>query len=541
MKVLYFFFVLIFFGNTAAQELEFNFSGDIILRNNDEYQGVIHSDSLGYITHIYERSGKGLLHHPGRKLILERYSKALKLDFSYEYGSEGMISLELISMGSQLIWVVMEKTKAYKYAYSMIPIGIDGKEGKKQLLFSTSISNARDIPITEICLSPDSSHVAFTALFDSNSKKKETEVYAAVIDEQSNISWDKFTSLKGNQKQYEVFDFHVSNSGELVMLSKYFRNEKGKSTIKTRNNKKKAGYTMNILKISAEEKTPKKIELGLKGSFIHQAALEINPITNHLYCAGMTSATNGGNINGVFLSEFDQQLNKLNTTQNKFSNQDLISLHKRDIDVKFKSDKEGLDDDYELCNIILTENGNVTLVAEENYVRTVNNNMGGLTYAANDVSTEYNSNAVLLTQISSDGEITKLDVIPKRQTSILFRGRNFINPSVKRMRQSDLFMSHSIMDYDDELFVFYNEHRDNFEARKKPKIIDRVNRMVSAVVRSSSSSETELNPLFSTNENAFLISPTRSRKLTENTFFITLVEPTRNSSRNIRIGTVTFK
>ncbi len=541
MKVVNLFLMLIFFKSAIAQELEFNLSEDIHLRKHDEYQGVIHADSLGYITHIYERSGKGLLHHPGRKLILERYNKALQLDFSYEYGSEGMISLELISMGSQLIWVVMEKTKAYKYAYSMIPIGIDGKEGKKQLLFSTSISNAKDIPVTEICLSPDSSHVAFTALFDSNSKKKETEVYAAIINNQSKISWDKFTALKGNQKQYEISDFHVSNSGELVMLSKYFRNDKGKSTIKTRNNKKQAGYTMNILKISAAEKTPKRIELGLKGSFIHQAALEINPLTQHLYCAGMTSATNEGNINGVFVSEFDKQLNKLSTVQSKFSNQDLISLHKKDIDVKFKSDKEGLDDDYELCNIILSEDGIVTLVAEENYIRTINNNMGGLTYAANDVSTEYNSNAILLTQISSGGEITKLNVIPKRQTTILFRGRNFINPSVKRMRQSDLFMSHSVMDYNEELFVFYNEHRDNFETRKRPKIADRVNRMVSAVVRSGTSSETELNPLFSTDENAFLISPTRSRKLNENTFFITLVEPTRNTSRNIRIGTVTFK
>lgn len=545
MKIFFFFFMLLSLETTFSQDLEFSLSQDIILRQHDEYQGVIHADTSGYMTHIYERSGKGLLHHPGRRLILEKYNKELQLEYSYEYGTDGMISLELISMGTQLIWIVMEKTKAYNYAYSMIQIGTDGKEGKKQLLFTTRITSSKDIPITDICLSPDSSVVAFTAVFDDDSKKKETEVYAAVIDNQTTIKWDKFTKLKGNQKQYEISDFHVSNSGAVVMLSKYFRNTKGKNTVKTRNNEKKAGYTMNILKLTAENKTPHKIELGLKGAFIHQAVLEINPSTNHLYCAGMTSANEGGNINGVFISEFDQQLNKLSTTQRKFSNQELISLHRKDIDVKFKSDKEGLDDDYELCNILLSDDGTVTLIAEENFIRTVSNNMGGIGYysglnSGNNVSIEFNSNAILLAQMSNEGDIANLNVIPKKQTTILSQGRNFINPSVKRMRQSDLFMSHSIMNYKDEFFVFYNEHRDNFRQRNKTKRVDRINRMVAAVVHSNAALETQLNPLFSKNEDAFLISPTRSRQLNENTFFITLVEPTRNNSKKIRIGTVSF-
>jgi len=50
-----------------AQNLNFNFSEEILLRKHDEYQGLVHSDTSGYIIHLYERSGKGLLQHPGRK------------------------------------------------------------------------------------------------------------------------------------------------------------------------------------------------------------------------------------------------------------------------------------------------------------------------------------------------------------------------------------------------------------------------------------------------------------------------------------------
>lgn len=535
--------ILTFLGNLGAQSLDFELSKDIYLRKHDEYQGLIHSDSSGYIIHLYERSGKGLLNQPGRKLILEKYDKQLELTYSYEYGGNGMISLELISIGSSLVWIVMEKVSSYKYAYSMIPIGPDGKEGKKQLLFSKKINKAEDIPFTYLSLSPDSTQLAFNAVFDANKKKKEVEVYTAVINNQGAIVWDKFTELKGNQKQYQISEFAMTNDGAVLLLAKYYKNDKGKNTVRDKQNLKQAGYTMNILEIKEQSKFAKSYPLNLEGSFVHQASIMIDSTSGHIFCSGMTSAKSGGNISGVFTSEFDKQLNLIKNEQRKFSNQDLITLHKKDADVKFKANQEGLDDDYKLCRVLYASDGGITIVAEENFLTTTNFYTGGMGFNNNSRtgSTTLNSHEVVMVKISPDGDIVDLNLIPKKQSTLLFQGRSYFNPDINKLRLSDLFLSHSIMTYEDELYFFYNEHRDNFDERGSRKTVERLSRMQAAVVRTTTELDTELNALFSENENAYLLAPTRSKQISSNTYFISLVEPRRNSDKNIKIGVVTFK
>jgi len=205
-----------------AQAPDFQLSQDISLRAQDEYQGLIHSDTSGYLLHIYERSGKGILGIPGRNLILEKYDKNLKQEYSYAYGESSMISLELVSLKERLIWIVMEKTGSYDYSYSMIPIELDGKEGRKKHLFDIEVNKASDIPYTYTRLSPDSSSVAFIAEFDVNKKRRKTEIYAAVIAQDATITWDKKTAMRGNQKQYGVLDYQL-NAG-LNLMKEYLKN-----------------------------------------------------------------------------------------------------------------------------------------------------------------------------------------------------------------------------------------------------------------------------------------------------------------------------
>jgi len=423
----------------------------------------------------------------------------------------------------------------------MIPIGMDGKEGKKQFLFENKVAKAKDIPFTNMTVSPDSSKVAFTAVFDSNTKKKATEIYTAVIDKQGILVWDKFVSLKGNQKQYDIEDFQLNNSGELLILSKYYRNDKGKNTIRDKNNEKQAGYTMNIFRVTSGTRQAQKIPIMLKRSFVHQAAMIIDSVSGHLYCAGLTSVKSGGNINGVFVSEFDTSLSPVKAEQRNFSIKELIALHKTDADISLSSNKEGLDDEYVLSSLHLSRNGELAIIAEENFVRTYNNNMGrnGF-YNSGSTSTELNSNDVVIINLSSDGNISKLNVVPKKQASNLHSGRNYFNPDIKRLRESDLFMSHGLMNNDGDFYFLYNEHKDNFDDKGRRKTVESVRRMQPAIVHASLSEDQELNPLFEVSAESYVISPTRSRQIDNKTYFITLVQPTINPEKYIKIGLIKF-
>jgi len=529
-----------------AQVVDIHLSEGIPLRNQDEYQGLIHADSSGYILHFYERMGKGLLRHPGRNLVLEKYSPDFKQVYSYAYGTKDMISIELVSVGTQLIWIVLEKTGSYTYSYSMIPIYLDGSEGQKRELFEIEVGKAIDIPYTYIRLSPDLSSVAFIAEFDADKRRRKTEIYAAVFDTKSDLVWGKFTTLKGNQKQYNIMDYQLNSQNELLVFAKYYKDGRAKQKVKDKKGEKVAGYEAYLYIISEDSKVPAKHTVNLAKTFIHDAALKVD-LTGEVYCYGLTSNGPRGNIDGVFLTRFNEAIEPEITKKKEFLIMDLINLDKADAEVNFKRhDKKGLDERYVLCDMVRMDDGTMVITAEENFIQTTSTYLGPNNSFSNG-SIRYNntvrsnllvSNDIVTVKITAKGEIEKINLVPKKQTSLAYRGNSYFNASAERLRESDLFLSHSYMQLGDDLVMFYNDHEDNFGEVKKRKTANRTSRMQPGITFVDEDLDYTVEPLFP-GPSKFLIAPTRSVQLNARQYFISLITP-NEGQKTIKIGVVTF-
>jgi len=514
------------------------------LRPQDEYQGLVHADSSGYILHIYQRAGKGLLNISGRQLILEKYDPDFNQVFSYEYGEKGEISVELVSLKSKLIWIVLEKSGAYNYTYSMIPIGLDGKEGKKTKLFDTDIEKAIDIPYTYIELSPDSSSVAFIAEFDSKRKRRTAELYSAVIDHSGMILWDKFTALPGKANQYDFLDYGLSPDNEVLLLSKYSKDASYDSSVKNKRGEPVAGYGLYLYSINADSKKANRTSIETEDAFIRDASIWVDRLGG-VNCVSLFSNKERGNISGFGFASLDPAHNLIHNSVNKYDINDLIELDKANASVNIKKQsKLGLDGDFELLDLIPLEEGYLVPL-EQNYLQTLVDQINdpfnpvGIRRRRNE-TTYLHSNDIVLMKLSAAGELENIDLISKKQVNFVQNSQLSFNLDEDRLRERNFYLSHNYMVTNDDIYFFYNDDRDNLKKAKRRRQIQNTRRMESAMATLNDDLSYSLNSLLG-REAEMLIAPPRSKQLDASTYFVTMVPKFLGRRTYICIGVMRFE
>jgi len=535
----------------SGQEASYALSNEIVMRNSDEFQGLIRSDSSGYTLHIYERNGKGLLDYPGRNLILEKYDKNFNQVFSYSYGDETkdpMISIELVSIGDHYIWIVMEKIREYKYEYSMIPIGLDGKLGEKEFLFNNTVEKYGDLPQTYTRLSPDSSKMVFVATFDDDRKKESTEIFATVINDKAQILWDKFTALRGNQKQYQIKDYQLSNEGEVYFVAKTYKDAKAKEKVKGRGNREVAGYDVIVYKVRGGKKMSlQKSKVELKGAFISDVKL-LPHSDGKIFCSGLTTSKSKNNINGLFYANVDSKLNITNLQTRPFTTKELIRLSRGEADVNLKGkDKQGLDNDFKLTDLFFAADSSIFLVAEQNYSRNfvdydngfgtsfrnsgINNSNNSLTFYSNDI---------IVIELGKGNELLSLDHISKKQNASIYYRNSFYNISEERERRLNYLLSYSYMLEDGSPIFLYNDHEDNLDLERSRKKVINNPRDMTSVFAFRSQEDYELDYALPGLEKNLILSPTRCKQISDKEFFFTAIQSSSSSGSVVRIGVLEF-
>ena len=528
--------------NTSVYE----YSSEIKLRPQDEYDGLLHSDTTGYLINIFENRGRGILDLPGNRLILEKYDTKFKQVFSYEYGDENMITLDIISMDTYLAWIVMEKVGSYRYACSMIPIYMDGKQGQKEFLYETPIEKLSQVPYTFVKKSPNGQKLSIIALFDANSKKESVEIFTTVVNDKGTIQWDKFTTLRGNQKQYNISDFEVTDSGEIVCVSKVYKDEKAKDKVKNRRDQEVAGYSMNLFKINHNTTKPQKVTLEVEGEFVHDASIKILE-SGDIICSGLTSTKHNGNITGIFYARYQSDFVPIEMDTKRFNFNDLVDLSQEEIDVNIKKKKKmGIDNNYDLSDIIPLSDGSILMTMEQNYIRSsttgYNNFDPAFSRGINSrqrTDTYLVSNDILIVNVTSRGEISQINIVPKKQSFLIQTG--FFRPSidVETTRKSSPYLSYSYFIKNDQVYFIYNDHKDNLveSTRSKRKILHRFNQIESALV--SINNLEAPGYFFADQDEDLVVSPTRSKQIGENKLFFSTIQPAGRNSV-LRIGVMTF-
>ena len=532
-----------------AQTPEITVGPEIPLRQNDEYQGLLHADDSGYTIYLYERSGRGILGESGRNLIIEKYDTKFNQVFSYEYGEKDMITVDLISTGKSLAWTVIEKISSYKYTYQLIPIALDGKQGRAKKLFTLEIGKASDIPQTRMLVSPDSTKVGFVALVDNDKKKDEVELYCAVTSEEGEILWDEWAKLRGNQKQYEIQDVELNNDGEFIFLTKYNKDEDGKETVKNRNDEKIAGYTMQLLRVHPDVKTVERHPVEVDKQFVHEASIQIDPLTGDVICAGLISTKEGGNINGAFYTRYDNDYNQVVTNKRAFSTNELISLDKARVDVSLKDGKSGLDNDFNIRELIVLPDGRTVMIAEEIYTRTRSDNFNPINPAGTfnrfgsgrSESTTLHVNDLVIVDISNEGEISNVDIIPKKQSVLVSRGFFRAIGGADFFLSSDYYLSYSYINVGNTLMLMYNERDSNFDREQsRRRTITTGRDMRTASVDYNANSISDISPLFDELGDDYVLSTSKSRKVGDGSYFMTLIDPRSNRIKHVRLAVMTF-
>ena len=545
-NILYYVLLLTLQSLTAQENTSvYEYSNEIELRPQDKYDGLLHTDSTGYLINIFENTGRGILDLPGNRLILEKYDNNFKQVFSYEYGDEKTVTLEIISMDTYLAWIVMEKVGSYKYACSMIPIYMDGKEGKKEFLYETPIEKLSQVPYTFVKKSPDGQQLSIIALFDEDSKKESTEIFTTVVNNKGSIQWDKFTTLRGNQKQYNISDFEVTDTGEIVFVSKVYKDEKAKDKVKNRRDEEIAGYSMNLFKINQNTTKPLKATLEVEGEFVHDASIKILK-SGDIICSGLTSIKHNGNITGIFYARYKNDFVPIEMDTKKFNFNDLVDLSQEEIDVNIKKKKKmGIDNNYDLTDIMPLSDGSILMTMEQNYIissTTYNNFDPAFSRGINSgqrTDTYLVSNDILVVTVSNQGEISQINIVPKKQNFLIYTG--YFRPSidVETTRKSSPYLSYSYFIKNDQVYFIFNDHEENLEQtkRKKRKTLHRLNHIESALV-ALGNIETP-GYFFAEQDENLIVSPTRSKQIDDNRLFFSTMEP---AGRNniLRIGVMTF-
>lgn len=535
----YLFILIIFCSNLSeGQDVTYTYSDNIPLREEDYYEGLLHSDASGFTIEIYENNN-GLLTSRRRKLILEKYDQNFNQVFSYEYGDKKDTSIDIIGLGKTFIWITMRKTNSSLYEFSMTPISKDGKKGKKQFLFKTRVDKSNDLPICYLRKCEHTDKAAFVAIFDKNSKKEPAELFTAVFNNNAIIEWKKFTTLEGNQKQHEIKDLELNSTDEIICINATYKSRKGHNEVRNNKGEIIAGYELKFMKINEDKTQPEYLPLELDQIFVDQAFIKTLPAGN-MIVFGLTSLEHKGNINGLFYYNYDKSGNLVSTDFKQFSFKELALLFQQNIDIDFGRDENiGLDKGYDLCYAAVKEDGTAILTLEQNKVTYYSNLTDVLTNKSRGVISQYLSNDILHVNIATNGEIDKINFIPKKQVESIYSNLVYINANSGM--HSSTFLSHSLMNYNGSTFTIYNDHKDNFRNTDPKKVRDvKKYKNMQSVIAHQEDEELIKSYFFDNNDADLIISPNKTKQISPNELFFSTMDRLNGKKRNLRIGLMTF-
>ena len=542
---LFSFFILISSFGALAQELTYLISEDIDLRRVDEYQGLLHHDTSGYTIYLYERDGKGLLGEPGINLIIEKYGNDLTQEFSYEYGYDdnSKNTLGVISNGRVFLWSTIEKRNRYSYAYMVTPILLQGMEGDPIMIFENKVDRAADIPSVRMMASADSTHMGMISFQDSERKKETFGVQACVFDFNGELTWNRFQKFKSTERQFEILDQIVTHSGDILILAKQYLNPKGKERMKDKRGKEIVGYELVLYQLT-EQGNLNEIEIDLDGQYLHDARI-IQDRHDYLICGGFTSAKSNGPLNGLFFLRYDSDLLLMQEDQKEFSFDKLIDMDRADVNVSARADdKGGLDRNYNMKDIIVAADGQIHLRAEEYDLVTNFSYNAGSFRNANSQEHHIISNDIVTVTITTDGRISdEIQVVSKKQRTYVGRTNGLGNhwDYFNQIAEKEPYLSHTYMDHEGSLYYLFNDNESNIKVKqgKKPRRANDLRRMRPFIVDSRDAIRSKEFP-FGEIEKPFLLSPNFSMQISNNQLFFSLLKPSTNGTRQLRIGVMDF-
>lgn len=236
-----------------------------------------------------------------------------------------------------------------------------------------------------------------------------------VFDKDLNSVWKTDVVMPYTEAVMDNKDYSIDAENN-VYIAAYVRNEEAESR------KERKKVRVELLKIKANtakaEILPVKMEIDKKT--IYMKTLSIFPSAGTtMICAGAYShERDKDKTDGIFTFKMDKDGSQLNMASYEIPLKIINQYEKERVQKRNNNDEE--DDEAEFANLVmrelvLHEDGGLTLVGEQHFVRVYTDSKGNRTYT-------YYYNHILVTRVDATGKLLWMKKIPKLQTGNRGRG-----------------------------------------------------------------------------------------------------------------------
>lgn len=404
------------------------------------------SEAGFYVTKFNAQGWYGFFHsfsleHYDNNLNLKA-TQDIKLDFP-----EGKRQLAFVlHLGQQLYLFTSFHDRSNKKAYLYVQ-DIDKeslKPGKSRKIAEADVESRHAGKAISFgyTLSPDSS--ALLVYCDMPSKKKEagqTELY--VFDQNIHPVWQRKVLLPPDQHEpLEMTAYAIDNERDVYLLGQVSGRKQSHWDNPAENSSKQTNYPHQVLHYQNLGATLHQYPLTMGHKYLKDARLRVTK-DQQVLCVGFYADKSGKDIAGSFLMNIDGNTNHAMSPSFQPLEADCFSETSHNNQEKItKSLKLS---DYVLRDVVLRENGGVTLVAEQLKVKAVSSFLSGI--FSTGPYKYYNAyENILIVDLDHRGKIHWAQQIYKDQPSA---------------NNSGLFSSYAMSVVGDKLYFIFNDNPKN--------------------------------------------------------------------------------
>ncbi len=396
-------------------------------------------------------------------------------------------------------------------------VDADAKIDAKSITVMKLTSDNKKFPGSfDFCVSDDSTK--FLVYAQAQTEKEDNPKFVFDVYSTDMVKlWEKIVTLPYKERMVKIYDYSVSNNGDVfILLKKYDQDKKGWG----KNEKKTdqgvvANYNYEVLVYTNGGKDYKEYTLDLNGKFVVDPAFKIDPKGN-LAVAGFYTDILGGAEKGIFYMTIDAESKQVKTSNMKeFTKEMIDAIGKNHNFTKTKGKDQGLKF-FVFNKFILRNDGGAVLLAENQYV-----NEYTVTDEHGMTRTEYTYyyNDIIAINVNPKGEIEWFSRVPKRQFA----------------RERLPYLSYSPMVVGDKIYLIYNDNKNNTEDEAKPKYFNYKDGVAVITTIDANGKITKKN-LFGLKDNETILYPRNSSQTSSNKMSVFMAK-----GKNYRIGYLTVE
>lgn len=439
---------LLLAGSVQAQKVNVRWSEES--KTELEYGSLVKGSGTEMVKLCFETHGGSFFSKKSVTPILSRYTDQLVEQGvrSFNVDEDNVKFDNLLSVGTNLYMFTNRYERSDKTT-TFYAQKIDSKtlapSGRPVTLGVMSALDRSRQSDANYELSKDSSKILMFGL-SPYSKKDNEKYYMAVYDQNMNKLWDNTVELPYLDKFVLIFDYVVTNNGDVGVLIKHYDKEVKKEKIRE-DGASVPAYKAKFLLYSKGNPKPKEYVLDVQDKFVHELQVTADA-NNNLTMFGLYKNKYDGYVNGYFISTLNAAGTNVDVVKMEAFPEDMVTLIKKD---KQGSDREkdpGLSSHFSLADVVTRADGSTDYLLEyykKVIVYRTTTNSAGVTMSAGSYP------------VYHYGDVVDVHVRPGKNTSFVRL------PKYQETADYNLYSSFKAVSRNNKLFVFYNDDRGNVD------------------------------------------------------------------------------